>query len=432
MTKVKICGITILDDALMAAEIGADMLGFNFYQPSPRYITPDDAQSICAGLREKLGDICPVLVGVFVNEPASRIFTIVKQVGLDFSQLSGDESASMLRELQNVAFKAIRPENEETALEDAKSYSPHFPTDERAPSLLLDAYHPKLYGGTGEQASTEIALAVKAVAPHLMLAGGLTPENVVKRIQDIRPWGVDVASGVELDNTKTGEKDPEKVREFIDRVRNFDESNEEMLDYYDANMTYLGAKGRESVHRDGDWHCVFHCWVIYRDNAGKDYMILQKRGPDKKTFPNKLDVSAAGHYEAGETVKDGVRELQEELGLNVQFEDLIPVGRRIQCAKYGDLLDYEVADVFFLICDQPLQNYDYQRDEISGLVKINIDDVLGLFRGKTQAVKAEAIGLGEDRVLLHLSDFIPTSDNYYHKAMLLAKRCLNGEEHLLI
>ncbi len=224
MTKVKICGITTFDDALMVVEIGADMLGFNFYQPSPRYIAPDDAQLIFERLREKLGDTCPVLVGVFVNEPASRIFTIVKQVGLDFSQLSGDESGSVLKELPGVAFKAIRPKNREMALEDAKSYSPYFPTDSRVPSLLLDAYHPKLYGGTGEQASTEIALAVKAEAPRLMLAGGLAAENVVKRIHDIRPWGVDVASGVEFDNAKTGGKDLKKVQVFIEKVRDFDES----------------------------------------------------------------------------------------------------------------------------------------------------------------------------------------------------------------
>ncbi len=216
--KVKICGLTTLEDAVMAVEAGADLLGFNFYPQSPRYIAPEAATAICDMLRAELGPDCPMLVGVFVNTTVSEISRITNQVGLDFAQLSGDETDDMLIELRGIAFKAIRPMNQAMALEDVEYFSQHLPGDERAPSLLLDAYHPKLFGGTGEQASTEVALGVKERIPRLMLAGGLTPENVAERVAAIRPWGVDVASGVEAGTP--GVKDAAKVREFIAAAHN--------------------------------------------------------------------------------------------------------------------------------------------------------------------------------------------------------------------
>lgn len=216
MTKVKICGVTNYDDAIVAAHAGADMLGINFYKQSPRYTEPDAAQAWCDRLRAELGDDCPLLVGLFVNNVVGTISVTMEKVGLDLAQLSGDESVDMLRELRGIAFKAIRPRNQAEALDDVNYYLPTAATDERVPSLLLDAYHPDLYGGTGEQASVEVALAVKAQVPRLMLAGGLTPDNVAERVAAIQPWAVDVASGVE---ESPGRKAAAKVRAFIDAVR---------------------------------------------------------------------------------------------------------------------------------------------------------------------------------------------------------------------
>lgn len=217
MVKVKICGITRFEDALVAAEAGADLLGFNFFKKSPRYISPENAATICDRLREQVGSACPILVGVFVNEVVGVISAITRKVGLNCAQLHGDESEAMLKELYGIGFKAIRPMNLAQALDDVNYFKPQFPTDERWPSLLLDAYHPSLYGGTGEQASTEVALAVKAQVPRLMLAGGLTPENVSGRVLAIQPWGVDTASGVEIEG-QAGIKDAAKVRAFITAV----------------------------------------------------------------------------------------------------------------------------------------------------------------------------------------------------------------------
>lgn len=216
MTKVKICGITTLDDALASAQAGADMLGFNFYKKSPRYIAPEAAQPICDALRQQLGEQCPLLVGLFVNEIVSNISAITNKVGLDCAQLSGDESDSILKELRGMAFKAIRPMNEAMALDDVNYYRPHFPTNEKLPSLLLDANQPGQYGGTGMTVNIELAQAVTKEVPRLMLAGGLTPDNVAVVIAQAQPWGVDVASGVE---SEPGKKDKVKVQAFIQAVR---------------------------------------------------------------------------------------------------------------------------------------------------------------------------------------------------------------------
>jgi len=220
MTRVKICGVTTLDDALRCAEAGADLLGLNFYPPSPRYLPPERAQRLTAGLRTVLGSACPVLVGVFVNADAATIRRILDEVGLDAAQLSGDEPPDTLAALDGRAYKALRPRDGVEAVENARTFAAYAPRDERLPVLLVDAYHPQLYGGTGEQASEEIARAITAVVPRLMLAGGLTPENVAARVRAIRPWGVDVASGVER---APGVKDIERVRAFIAAVKSADQ-----------------------------------------------------------------------------------------------------------------------------------------------------------------------------------------------------------------
>ncbi len=218
MTRIKICGITTLEDALTAAQAGADMLGFNFYRKSPRYITPEAARALCDDARRWLRGACPLLVGVFVNELVSNISSIFDRVGLHYAQLSGDESDDMLRALKGVGFKAIRPRSVAEAKDDVQYYLQHAPQESRAPSLLLDAYHQDLYGGTGGTVPIDVILEVKNRVPRLMLAGGLTPDNVGEHIRAVRPWGVDVASGVEMPD-RPGKKNPEKVRAFILAVR---------------------------------------------------------------------------------------------------------------------------------------------------------------------------------------------------------------------
>lgn len=201
----------------MAARAGADLLGVNFFPKSPRYVEPDAAQVMCDALRAELGAACPPLVGVFVNEVVGKISITMEKVGLNFAQLSGDESVEMLRELRGIGFKGIRPRSLNEALDDAAYFGQFASINERIPSLLIDAYHPQLYGGTGEQASVDVAVAVREKTPRLMLAGGLTPENVAARIAAIQPWGVDVASGVE--GVRPRRKDAAKVAAFVSAAK---------------------------------------------------------------------------------------------------------------------------------------------------------------------------------------------------------------------
>jgi phosphoribosylanthranilate isomerase len=217
VTTIKICGVTTLDDALLCATAGAHILGLNFYPPSPRYVAPEKARAITDALRRALGEACPLLVGVFANASTHEIAKIIQVVGLDAAQLSGDETPDALAGLGGRGFKAIRPRSRDEALElVGRFHLDHLPGDGRLPSLLVDAYHKDLYGGTGEQASIDVALAAKEIAPRLMLAGGLTPENVAGRVRAIQPWGVDVASGVER---TPGVKEAARVRAFIAAVR---------------------------------------------------------------------------------------------------------------------------------------------------------------------------------------------------------------------
>jgi isopentenyldiphosphate isomerase len=205
----------------------------------------------------------------------------------------------------------------------------------------------------------------------------------------------------------------------------------ELFDIYDEALNHLGVKPRAAVHRDGDWHQVFHCWVIGREADGAPFLVLQKRQA-YLDYPHKIDISAAGHLAAGESPRDGPRELAEELGLNVDFADLIPLGRRVGINKVGDFVDRQICHVHLYQCDQPLEAYDYQRDEVAGLIKLSIEDARRLLAGEVASVVAPALGLGPSKITLTLDDFIPSIDNYIMKILILAQRFFAGENELWI
>lgn len=205
----------------------------------------------------------------------------------------------------------------------------------------------------------------------------------------------------------------------------------ELFDIYDEALNHIGIKARAAVHRDGDWHQVFHCWVVGRDAQG-EFVILQKRGPAQDAYPGKVDISAAGHLVAGETVQDGLRELREELGLRVNFDELLSLGRRVGIARADGLIDRQICHVFLYECNQPLQAYTFAADEIDGLLKLRLTDGLRLLAGEVDCVKAGALGLGADEITLTRADFIESIDNYVFKALSLARRYFHGETLLHI
>jgi phosphoribosylanthranilate isomerase len=208
--RVKICGITTLEDALAAIEAGADMLGFNFYPLSPRRIEPAACATMISALRARGAPT--TMVGVFVNMPPERVAAILDECGLDLAQLSGDEPSSDLALLGEWAFKGIRPRDAAESISLASRYV----VRSAPPVLLLDAsVGSGQFGGTGQVGDWAAAAAVAAAHP-ILLAGGLRAENVAAAIEALQPWGVDVASGVE---SSPGRKDAAKMRAFVRAAR---------------------------------------------------------------------------------------------------------------------------------------------------------------------------------------------------------------------
>ena len=204
-TKVKICGITSAEDAAAAVEAGADALGFIFYRKSPRYIQPSLARQIIMSLPPL---VTPV--GVFVDEEQQAVRNLMDDCGLALAQLHGHESAAYCQELGRPVLKALRVKDRSSFLALAE-----FQGRAGVRGFVLDAFSDQAYGGTGQVIDWQLAAEV-ARAAHILLAGGLTPDNVAKAIQSVQPYGVDVSSGVERE---PGKKDHEKVRAFIRAVR---------------------------------------------------------------------------------------------------------------------------------------------------------------------------------------------------------------------
>ncbi len=202
MTKVKICGITNIEDALQAVEAGADALGFVFYEKSPRFVSPIEVKKITAELPPFV-----TTVGLFVNESVTRIRRTMAAAGLNAVQLHGDEQPDACRIEPLSVIKALRV-RDAASLEGASAYP--------VAALLLDAWCEENYGGTGKSFDWQLAKRLTGKQP-LILAGGLTPENVLDAVRQVKPYAVDVSSGVEI---APGRKDQQKVAEFICRVRN--------------------------------------------------------------------------------------------------------------------------------------------------------------------------------------------------------------------
>jgi len=202
MTKIKICGIKSVKDALAAMEAGADLIGFNFYPKSPRYIDVGICRNIMSVMRQR-GHV--TYVGVFVNASVEEVYATMETCGLSLAQLHGDETPEMLNALNGKAFKAFRG-----IPSDITGYERN-----DAPALLVDAVVKGVYGGSGVTADWSAAAELAKKYP-LLLAGGLTPENVADAVRQVKPWGVDVASGVE---SEPGEKDAAKMIQFVKEVK---------------------------------------------------------------------------------------------------------------------------------------------------------------------------------------------------------------------
>lgn len=199
MTRIKICGITSVDDAMLALDAGADAIGLIFWPGSKRAVDVQRAQAITR--------VVPPLVatvGVFVDETPDRVRTVADAVGLSAVQLHGQEAPPDWARFPRPVLKAMPIERYAGS-----------PWQTARAAILVDAHDPVTIGGTGRTVDWDAARAIAATR-RLVLAGGLTPDNVADAVRTVRPWGVDVASGVER---TPGVKDPDKVRAFVQAVR---------------------------------------------------------------------------------------------------------------------------------------------------------------------------------------------------------------------
>ncbi len=212
--------------------------------------------------------------------------------------------------------------------------------------------------------------------------------------------------------------------------------SEELFDVLDCAGQRTGAViGREDAHASGAWHGAFHCLIV-GERAGKGYALLQKRSLAKKIAPGKFDISVGGHYAAGEDAAvAGPREIREELGLRVAFQELVPLGRRVfvYCFSPG-VKEYEFQDVFLLYRDLGPDYLLLQREELDGAVFLDLEEGVALLSGKVAAVRTLLYGPDGKRETVGISagDLVPCLDNYYLKMFLLARRYLKGERECLI
>lgn len=204
MTKIKICGITNLEDAIMAVELGADALGFIFTPKSQRFITADRAEKIISQLPPFIKT-----VGVFVNQPAEEIKKILKRSKFDLVQLHGNESSTFCNNFNQKILKAIHVKNKNDLFKM---------TEYKVSAFVLDTKVEGMFGGTGKTFNWDIAIEAKKLGP-VILSGGLSPNNVAEAVEKVKPYAVDVATGVEV---QPGIKDPDKLSMFIKAVRNLE------------------------------------------------------------------------------------------------------------------------------------------------------------------------------------------------------------------
>jgi phosphoribosylanthranilate isomerase len=204
MVRIKICGITNLQDALACADAGADLLGFNFYPGSPRYIEPAAAREIVAQLPGSI-----TTVGVFVNAGSSHdVARMADAAGVAAVQLHGEESPAYCRELNGrFVIKALRATDE---------YTPDSAAEYATDAILLDSFDGHVRGGSGKVFDWSLAQRTNELVPKLFLAGGLDPENVAAAVASVQPFGVDACSRLEI---SPGRKDIALVRRFIDAIR---------------------------------------------------------------------------------------------------------------------------------------------------------------------------------------------------------------------
>ena len=195
-------------------------------------------------------------------------------------------------------------------------------------------------------------------------------------------------------------------------------------------------KARRDVHRDGDWHRAVHVWIAGVGEDGKPFLLFQRRGPKKDTWPNRLDATVGGHYRAGEQLRDTLREVDEELGVSLPLDRLRRLGTRVAVNEREiGVRDRELQDVFLLLDDRPLSAYRPNAAELASLVRFPLSALLAYFGGEAGAANGDAIAPGAaqvEQVTCGDADFIPSVDRYFYRLAIAADLVLRGERHVTV
>ncbi|MBB6730074.1 NUDIX hydrolase [Cohnella zeiphila] len=201
-------------------------------------------------------------------------------------------------------------------------------------------------------------------------------------------------------------------------------SAEEMFDVYDEEGRPIGQATRREAHGRGLWHHTFHCWLVRRGEDGRAYVLFQRRSAGKDTNPGRFDITVAGHLSAGETVRDAAREMEEEIGWSVPFEQLVPYGT-VREEMTGEVrsipfIDRELSHVFGCLTAKPLSSFRLQAEEVAGIYEADAEELIALMRGERASVEARGYRLaGEEGRLVPdaaqaaAEDFVPRDRSYY-------------------
>ena len=196
------------------------------------------------------------------------------------------------------------------------------------------------------------------------------------------------------------------------------------------------VKPRAEVHRDGDWHRAIHVWVAGVDEGGAPFLVVQRRSPRKDTWPDLVDATVGGHYRAGESLADTLREVKEEIGIVPDSDHLRALGVRV-CANEAQpgIIDREIQDLLLLRDDRPLEDFRPNPAELASLVRFPLESLVPFLAGEMSEICGEAIVPGADRAELitaRLDDFIPTVDHYFLRIAIAARQVLRGERYVAV
>lgn len=207
---------------------------------------------------------------------------------------------------------------------------------------------------------------------------------------------------------------------------------DELVDIFDENMTFLGTALKSQAHREGLWHKTFHCWLAQKTPEGKTLLWLQLRNPDKDIFPDKLDISAAGHIRAGEEVKDGYREISEELGLKLNKDEIVKLFTSKEIYEADSINNREFQMVYMAMVSGSPYKAVLQPEEVAGLYEVDIEEFAALMSDKVPSIEAKGIKRNPDSSYtlefreVVKSDVAPHSKDYYNKALDMIKRFVSN------